>query len=101
MLTFSPRAAFPALADVQGTFNAQTSGNFSCNDFNKLHDSQVVKGDVFCQAQSDNVQDKPSGSTSGQTDSTGSTAKKDAAGSLKVSSIFVVGVAVVGGLLAL
>ncbi|KFZ17399.1 hypothetical protein V501_01741 [Pseudogymnoascus sp. VKM F-4519 (FW-2642)] len=97
------KAAFPALADVQGTFNAQTSAKFSCNDFNKLHDAQVVKGDVFCQAQSDNVQDKPSGSTSGQTDSgSGSSdTTKDAAGSLKVSSVFVVGMAVLGGLLAL
>ncbi|OBT51270.1 hypothetical protein VE04_09184 [Pseudogymnoascus sp. 24MN13] len=95
------KAAFPALADVQGTFNAQTSANFSCNDFNKLHDAQVVKGDVFCQAQSNNVQDTPSGSTSGQTDSGSSDSTKDAAGSLKVSSVFVVGMAVLGGLLAL
>ncbi|KFZ11181.1 hypothetical protein V502_07699 [Pseudogymnoascus sp. VKM F-4520 (FW-2644)] len=96
------KAAFPSLEDVQGTFNAQTSAKFSCNDFNKLHDSQVVKGDVFCKAQSDNVQDTPNGDTSGQTDSTdGSTDKTDAATGLKASGAFVVAMAVVGGLLAL
>ncbi|OBT88863.1 hypothetical protein VE02_01908 [Pseudogymnoascus sp. 03VT05] len=97
------KAAFPALADVQGTFNAQTSAKFSCNEFNKLHSSQVVKGDVFCQAQSNNVQDKPTGSTSGQTaaGSGSSNTTKDAAGSLQASTVFVVGMAAVGGLLAL
>lgn len=96
------RADFPALADVQGTFNAQTSGNFSCNDFNQLQNNQVVKGDVFCKAQSDNVQTTPDGSTSGQTDSGSSNGDSpDAAAGLKVSSLLVVGAAVLGGLIAL
>jgi hypothetical protein len=95
------KAAFPALEDVQGTFNAQTSGKFSCNDFNKLHDAQVVKGDVFCQAQSDNVQDKPNGDTSGNTDDSSSDDSTDAAAGLKASSVLVVAMAVAGGLLAL
>lgn len=97
------KAAFPALADVQGTFNAQTSGNFSCNDFNQLHNSQVVKGDVFCKAQSDNVQTTLDGSTSGDSSDggNGSSDKPDAATGLQVSGMFVVAVAVLGGLIAL
>ncbi|KFY50819.1 hypothetical protein V496_09148 [Pseudogymnoascus sp. VKM F-4515 (FW-2607)] len=97
------KAAFPSLEDVQGTFNAQTSGKFSCNEFNKLHDAQVVKGDVFCKAQSDNVQDKPTGDTSGETDDSeeGSADSEDAAAGLKASSVLVMAMAVAGGLLAL
>lgn len=51
------RAAFPKLTDVRGTFNAQTSGNFSCTEFNGYKKAQVVKGLYFCKAKSANVQD--------------------------------------------
>lgn len=50
-------AEFPKLADVRGTFNAQTSGNFSCGDFNQYKKNQIVKGLYFCKAKSANVQD--------------------------------------------
>ncbi|OBT69561.1 hypothetical protein VE03_00825 [Pseudogymnoascus sp. 23342-1-I1] len=95
------KADFPALEDVQGTFNAQTSGNFSCTAFNKLHDAQVVKGDVFCESESTNVQETGSGSTSGETDSSSSDDSTDAAAGLKASSMLVLAMAVAGGLLAL
>ena len=57
LLTPFSRAEFPKLTDVRGTFNAQTSGNFSCSDFNQYKKNQVVKGLYFCKAKSANVQD--------------------------------------------
>ena len=42
---------------MRGTFNAQTSGNFSCSEFNGYKKAQVVKGLYFCKAKSANVQD--------------------------------------------
>lgn len=97
-------AEFPSLEDVQGTFNAQTSGNFSCTEFNKLQNQQVVKGDVFCKGRSDNVQTTPDGSTSGDIDSLDGgddDDKDDAASGLRVSGVFVAVAALLGGLLAL
>jgi len=97
------KAAFPSLKDVKGTFNAQTSAKFSCNEFNKLGDdsTQVVKAEVYCKGQSDNVSDTPDGDTSGETDEEGGDEKEDAAAGIKASTVLVAAMAIAGGLLAL
>jgi hypothetical protein len=41
----------PALDDARGGFNMQTkSTQFSCDNFNKLRDQQVVKGVYTCRS---------------------------------------------------
>lgn len=50
------KAELNSLEDVKGTFNAQSSGNFSCDTFDDYKGDQVVKGLYFCRAESDNVQ---------------------------------------------
>lgn len=74
-------AAFPKLADVRGTFNAQTSGNFSCSEFNGYKKAQVVKGLYFCKAKSANVQDDVTKTQGGTIASATGAADADAADS--------------------
>ncbi|KAL8737395.1 MAG: hypothetical protein Q9181_001732 [Wetmoreana brouardii] len=38
----------PALTQVQGAFNMQTSGKFDCSGFDKLEQNKVIRGDYTC-----------------------------------------------------
>jgi len=97
-------AVLPALTDVKGTFNAQSSGNFSCTPFEADYNNQVIKGTYTCNAKSNNVQ--ASGTGSGTATATGSaasaTSTKGAAAIAKVNYPAMVGLsALVGGIVHL
>jgi len=97
-------AVLPALNNVKGTFNAQSSGNFSCSPFDADNKNQVIKGTYTCSAKSNNVQASGTGSSGSSTStSTGSassaTATKGAASIAEVNVPAMVGLsALVAGL---
>jgi len=93
--------SLPALKDCKGSFNAQSSGNFSCDPFQSSKNSGVIKGSFTCSAKSNNVQ--ASGVTgSGTSSATGSaasaTSTKGAASISKVNPEMIGFSALVGGL---
>ncbi|KAL8695321.1 MAG: hypothetical protein Q9218_000220 [Villophora microphyllina] len=58
----------PALTQVQGAFNMQTSGKFDCSAFDKLDQNKVIKGHYVCQGSETKpggAGTKPSGTSSG------------------------------------
>lgn len=77
-------ALLPSLADVKGRFNAQSSGNFSCDPFAKAKASAVIKGVYFCKAESDNVQTSATATSAAQASTTG--ASKEGAASVNMVS---------------
>lgn len=71
------RVDLPALTQVKGAFNLQTSGEFDCSSFNKIHDSKaVIRGKYTCSGGKSDPGTAESTSTS---TSTGSSASKTAA----------------------
>lgn len=96
---------FPELQDVKGTFNAQSSGNFSCDPFKKAKSDQVIKGLYFCLAKSNNVQasvtETSSSSTAASTGSASGTSTKSGAGMNMVSGELVATIVLLAGVLAL
>ncbi|KAL8953790.1 MAG: hypothetical protein Q9222_000355 [Ikaeria aurantiellina] len=58
----------PALTQVQGAFNMQTSGKFDCSAFDELDDNKVIRGDYVCsgsETKPGGAGTKPSGTSSG------------------------------------
>lgn len=58
----------PALTQVQGAFNMQTSGKFDCSAFDKLDQNKVIKGEYTCrgsETKPGTVGTKGSGTSSG------------------------------------
>lgn len=64
------RVDLPALSQVQGAFNLQTSGEFNCSQFNDANKNHVIKGEYNCAGS----QTKP-GTAGTKPSSTGSGAK--------------------------
>ncbi|KAL8908642.1 MAG: hypothetical protein Q9207_000730 [Kuettlingeria erythrocarpa] len=58
----------PALTQVQGAFNMQTSGKFDCSAFDKLDQNKVIRGEYTCrgsETKPGTVGTKGSGTSSG------------------------------------
>ena len=89
--------SLPALSDVRGGFNMQSSSpDFSCSSFDNAHNSQVIKGTYVCAPGQSNP-----GTAGSSPTSTGS-AKSGAVGRFEISRPMVMGGSVVlAGLLAL
>lgn len=96
----------PSLQTVSGAFYAVSSGNFSCDPYDKDHTESppVIQGSYTCRATSNNVQ---SGSTTGTSGSGGSTSTSgstsaSSTGKSAASSVYVnTGLLVAGGLAGL
>lgn len=78
----------PALTDVAGGFNMQTSGQFDCSPFQTYKTNQVIKGTFTCAGS----ESKPGTAGTTPSSTSTSTAKKGAAGQLQVSVLTLVGV---------
>ncbi|KAL8821197.1 MAG: hypothetical protein Q9223_000712 [Gallowayella weberi] len=78
----------PALTQVQGAFNLQTSAKFDCSGFDKLVPNKVVKGKYYCA--SSLVKPGKEGTRSGTSDGADS-GDKSAAGHVQVNLLAVVG----------
>ena len=94
-------ASLPALKDVRGGMNIQTTQTFSCSTFQGDHSSGVIKGTFVCAGAQQNP--GTAGTSPTGTGVSSSTAtKKAAAGRFEVNTPVVMGSAViVGGLLQL
>jgi len=84
----------PALEDVRGGFNLQTTEEFDCEEFNRMDDDQVIKGDTYiCDEKLDEAKTKDgaeAGSNGGKADEE----KKNAAGQIGISIVSMFGIAV-------
>jgi hypothetical protein len=79
----------------------QSSGNISCQPFDQLRSTKVVKGAYTCKAASNDVQSTTGGSSTSSSSSASGTAKS-VANSFTVSASAVVGVtALVGAMVQL
>lgn len=66
------RVDLPALTQVRGAFNIQTSGQFDCSAFQKLNNNKAIKGKYFCSGnQSKPGTADPSTTTGGKASKTG------------------------------
>ena len=48
MTNIDDSVELPALTEVYGGFNLQSSGNFSCSAFDKDHSNGVIRGTYTC-----------------------------------------------------
>jgi hypothetical protein len=90
-------ATLPSLTDVKGTFNAQSSGNFSCTPFQADKNNQVIKGTFTCKAATNDVQASGTGgvstgtATAGTSSAASATATKSAANLAQANAPVVMG----------
>lgn len=91
--------SLPALSDVRGGFNMQSSSpDFSCSSFDSAHSNQVIKGTYVCAP----GQSNPGTAGSKPTSTGSSSTKSGAAGHFEVNQPMVMGgSSVVAALLAL
>ncbi|KAF9887897.1 hypothetical protein FE257_009557 [Aspergillus nanangensis] len=95
------KASISSLKNVKGGFNMQSTGNFSCDSFDKLHDDKVIRGTYKCKSDTANptTKDGSSGSTTsgGKASST-----SEGAAPMNVAPMPAMGLAAIfGALLAL
>lgn len=88
MKTNHRSVTLPALTDVAGGFNMQTSGQFDCSPFQNYKTNQVIKGTFTCAGS----ESKPGTAGTTPSSTSTSTAKKGAAGQLQVNVLTMVGV---------
>jgi hypothetical protein len=79
--TFDPatdfsRVALPAIGDVRGGSNVQTTSTESsiCDDFNKAHDENIIKGTNTCITGKANPETNPDSTGGGSSSSTSNAA---------------------------
>ena len=79
-----------------------THGNFSCSDFKKLKNEDVIKGKFSCNATNDNptTANGTSGTGSGTSSGSGSSSTSSGAAYFNGANVPVVGIAAVFGALA-
>lgn len=82
------RVDLPALTQVKGAFKLQTSGDFDCSNFDKIHQSKaVIRGEYTCKGSKSGT-----GSADSTSTGTGSGASKTAAAAhLELNSPIVMG----------
>lgn len=88
MKTNQRSVTLPALTDVAGGFNIQTSAQFDCSPFQNYKSDQVIKGTFTCAGS----ESKPGTAGTTPSSTSTSTAKKGAAGQLQVNVLTMVGV---------
>lgn len=93
------RVALPALTQVKGAFNLQTSGDFDCSAFDKIHDGKaVIRGKYTCSGSQSHPGTADSSTTS--TSSGSSPSKTGAAAHFELNApIIMGGSSLVAGLL--
>lgn len=92
--------SLPALTEVKGGFNAESTGNFSCSAFDSLRSNSVIQGTYNCTQTSDpTTLSGSSGSSSSSSSSSSSTSSGAAVANIAVPSMGVT--ALVGALLSL
>jgi hypothetical protein len=92
--------SLPALTEVKGGFNAESTGNFSCSAFDSLRSNSVIQGTYNCtQTSHPTTMDGGSGSSSSTSSSATATSSGAAVGNIAVPSMGVT--AVLGALLSL
>lgn len=91
------RVTLPALTQVKGAFNMQTSGDFDCSNFDKIHQSKaVIRGAYTCKGSKSD----PGSADSTSTSTGSSTSKTAAAAHFELSTpIIMGGSSLVAGLL--
>ena len=71
------RVDLPALTQVQGAFNIQTSGTFDCSAFDTLHKNKAIRGNYHCQGSA--TKPGPDGSSPSSSNTGGKSSKTGAA----------------------
>lgn len=92
------RVDLPALKEVKGGFNMQSTGNFSCSSFDNI--KSTVKGSFTCKSATANptTSDGSSGTTGSSTSSSASsTATKKSAASVVDVNLSVIAITAVFG----
>lgn len=92
----------PALTDVKGGFNMQSTTTIDCSGFQKEKNSGVIQGTYVCKTTAD-ATSSTSGSSTGSSSSSSSSSTSSSAAGLQVSANgqAVLGLSVVGGLFGL
>jgi len=82
----------PALEDVRGGFNLQSTEDFDCTEFNTMEEDQVIKGDEYtCLSSLDEALTKD-GDKAGSGNGGGKDEDKSGAGQIGISIMTMVGV---------
>ncbi|GAQ07845.1 protein ecm33 [Aspergillus lentulus] len=92
--------SMPKLENVKGQFNLQSTGNFSCDSFDKAHNDKIIRGAYKCKATEPNptTKDGSSGTTTTSSGSSASASKSSAA-DLNAANLPALGFAAVFGAL--
>jgi len=88
--------SLPALNDVKGGFNMQSTANIDCSGFESEHTSGLIQGVFTCKTTA-NAQ-SGTGTGTSTSSSASPTKTKGAAGQLSVNAGGVIGLSVIGGL---
>jgi len=89
--------SLPALNDVKGGFNMQSTANIDCSGFESEHTSGLIQGVFTCKTTA-NAQ-SGTGTGTSTSSSASPTKTKGAAGQLSVNAGSVIGLSVIGGLM--
>ncbi|KAI9367546.1 GPI-anchored cell wall organization protein-domain-containing protein [Aspergillus egyptiacus] len=93
------KATLPSLKNVRGGFNMQSTGNFSCEDFDNWKDN-TIHGKYACKAETPNPTTSDGTSGSGTTTDSGDESGPDDAGVLTTANLPVMAAAAIFGVLA-
>ncbi|KAA8649158.1 hypothetical protein EYZ11_006069 [Aspergillus tanneri] len=91
-------ADLPALKTVAGGFNMQSTGNFSCDTFNKL-EGNAIRGKYECKAKTPNPTTKDGSSGSTTSGGQPSSSSSEGASAMNVANVPAMGLAAVFGAL--
>ncbi|KAF7585854.1 hypothetical protein BBP40_009965 [Aspergillus hancockii] len=94
-------AHLDSLKSVKGDFNMQTTGNITCDPFDKLKSDGVIKGQKTCDARKSDptTRDGKSGSASGTSSGSASATSTGAASAMDVTAMPAMGLAAIFGAL--
>lgn len=95
-------ADLPKLDNVKGGFNMQSTGDFSCDTFDKKHKNKVIRGSYTCKAKKNNPKSKngQSGTSSNSASAaSGTSTSSEGAAPGNVANVPAMGMAAVFGAL--
>lgn len=95
------KAELPSLKNVRGGFNMQSTGNFSCDGFEKLSEDKTIRGKFDCKAKQSNptTKDGSSGASGTSSGSSASASSSEGASAINVANMPAMGLAAVFGAL--
>ncbi|KAL3424457.1 GPI-anchored cell wall organization protein ecm33 [Phlyctema vagabunda] len=94
----------PALEDVKGGFNMQSTTSISCDGFQKEKDNGAIQGKYTCKTTEDATSDPDgtaTGTSTGSSSSSSSTSSSNAAVQVGFNAQSAIGLSVVGGFLGM